>query len=118
MPLDYGQTMMPGFTRIVDLDPIPNVGYGKVEVKDAPRDWRANTEMVVVKNAPKGGTHLNVGDRFTLLTPAGPPALQVTFEYLLCESCFFEHLYKMKRGPHIWGLDKQSHYLQMLLCLE
>ena len=80
MPLDNGRLMMPGYTRIINFEPIPDIGYGKVQVKDDPRYGRANTEMVVVTNAPDCGAHLNVGDRFTLLTLAGPPASQVRFK--------------------------------------
>ena len=98
MPLAGGNYMMPGFTRIVSYDPLPNVGYGKAEVKDEPQDG-PSTEVVVVTDVPQGGMRLNLGDRFTLLTPAIPPAVQVRFECLLLDSCFFEHLCKMKWGP-------------------
>ena len=98
MPLAGGQYMMPGFTRIVSYDPLPNVGYGKAEVKNEPQDG-PSTEVVVVTDIPQGGMHLNLGDRFTLLTPAIPPAVQVRFECLLHDSCFFEHLCKMNGEP-------------------
>ena len=87
MPIANGQMMMPGFTRIVNYDPLPNVGYGKAEVKEEPRDGQASTEVVVITNIPQGGTLLNVGDRFTIMTPA-PSALQVRIEcLLLLENC-------------------------------
>ena len=69
--------MMPGYTRIVNFDPIPHIGYAKVEVKEEPNTGRSTAETVIVTRAPEGGTIMNVGNQFTMLTPAGPPAIKV-----------------------------------------
>ena len=65
---------------MIDYDPIPHIGYAKVEVKEEPRQDLQRLETVVVTSVPEGGTTMQVGDRFTMLTPAGHPALQVRFE--------------------------------------
>ena len=109
MPLDHGNALMPGYSRIVNFDPIPHIGYAKIEVKTEPQQEPPRLETVIVTSVPEGGTVMNVGDRFTMLTPAGHPALHVRFEFFLFCSRFLQTPVHMTQGvPQLWGLDKQS----------
>lgn len=84
---------MPGYTRLVNFDPIPHIGYEKVEVKTESQQEPPRLETVVVTSGPEGGTVMNVGDHFTMLTPSGHPALYVRFEFFLHCGRFLQHLY-------------------------
>ena len=95
---------MPGFTRIVNYDPLPNVGYGKAEVKDEPLEGQAHTDVVVITNAPQGGSQLNVGDKFTILTPVGTPVVQVGWNVFTLIIASWNTCAEIERGPTVVGV--------------
>ena len=92
MPLDHGNAIMSSYTRIVNYDPIPHIGYAKVEVKEEPQVGQPTTETVIVTSVPEDATTMHVWDLFTVLTPVGHPALQVRFDCHLNCNRFFNHL--------------------------